>query len=149
MLLSRGPISILILQPAGRRIRVPVLAFFWNASPPHYTQNIQVIILQRIADQACFARLRFVPIFYCSLPSAVVFSGQILASWGNRVRLSCACKLLKKLGLLVEQRGIEPLTSALRIRRSSNTEVLAVSKVAATEEKSRFYRSFPFLTIAY
>jgi hypothetical protein len=27
--------------------------------------------------------------------------------------------------------------------------VLAVSKVAATEEKSRFYLSFPSLTIAY
>jgi hypothetical protein len=27
--------------------------------------------------------------------------------------------------------------------------VLAVSKVAATKEKPRFYRSFPFFTIAY
>jgi hypothetical protein len=48
----------------------------------------------------------------------------------------------------VEQRGIEPLTSALNQTLGKNISN-CLSKVAATEEKSRFSGSFPFLTIKY
>lgn len=41
---------------------------------------ILFLLLQRVADQACLARVRFVPVRYCSLPSDAVFSGQVLAS---------------------------------------------------------------------
>ncbi len=37
----------------------------------------------------------------------------------KRDELTCGCKCLKTVRLLVEQRGIEPLTSALRTRRSA------------------------------
>jgi hypothetical protein len=40
---------------------------------------------------------------------------------------------------MVEQRGIENLTSALRMRRPADRQVFALSKVAATEEIKGFY----------
>ena len=52
--------------------------------------------------------------------SHIIF-GQILASWRIGPRLRSIAKLLELRELLVEQRGIEPLTSALRIRRSANS----------------------------
>ena len=63
--------------------------------------------------------LTFVPILYGLLTSGAVISGHVLATWRKQGIKLCDCKLLKHGVLLVEQRGVEPLTSALRTRRSA------------------------------
>src|ERR1043166_449587 len=59
------------------------------------------------------------PIAYGSLPLRVIIFGQILASSGIGPSWRSLAKLLRWRELLVEQRGVEPLTSALRTRRSA------------------------------
>jgi len=49
---------------------------------------------------------------------------------------------------MVEQRGIEPLISALRIRHPAKNVSICLSKAAATEENPGFLPFLPFLTIA-
>jgi hypothetical protein len=65
--------------------------------------------------------LTCVAIAYRSFPLRVIIFGQILASWGIGPVLKDGGKLLVGAELLVEQRGVEPLTSALRIRRPAKT----------------------------
>ncbi len=55
-----------------------------------------------------------------SLPYSAVFSGHMLATWENQVCRSCDCNLLRGERLMVEQRRVELLASALRTRRSAN-----------------------------
>ena len=44
--------------------------------------------------------------------------GHILAIWKSRLWMACS-QIIEDKGVLVEQRGIEPLASALRTRRSA------------------------------
>ena len=60
-----------------------------------------------------YLSFQFSTIEYC-------FSGHVLAIWENQVLRFCNSKLLKGERLLVEQRRVELLASALRTRRSAN-----------------------------
>jgi hypothetical protein len=56
----------------------------------------------------------------------------------------CRCPFL-----LVEQRRVEPLTSALRIRRSAKRKCLPFPRLQPPKKIRGFFTFFRFLTIAY
>ena len=68
---------------------------------------------------------------------------------GYKVRLGIHVTMLRKISVLVEQRGIEPLTSALRNGLSAKRKLLPFRKLQPPKKNRGFtvlYRSLPWPT---
>src|SRR5688572_21698773 len=92
----------------------------WNASPPDYTQNIQVIMLQRLADQECFRsftmRSHSLPFFTIRCSFFWPDIGQ-LAKWGL---WELCLYIIEAVRVIGGAEGGRTLISALRIRRPAD-----------------------------